>query len=106
MIIFKIIKKIISGVMLAVGIGVLALIALGVLNYFWHPNDPPSIQDAPWIVQTTSRTYYAQEITSINGTPAIKHFWVSDGGWFKEYKDIQVFDKRLYGTVKVIRRAK
>ncbi len=106
MIVFKVIKKIIAGVLLFVGIAFLTLLIVGVASYFWHPNDPPSVQDAPWVVQTSSRVYYAKEINTVKGSPAIRVYWTSDGGGWKKQKTELVFDKKLYGQVAIVRRTK
>lgn len=125
MIIFKIIKRIISGVMLVIGIGFVVLLLVGIVGFFWHPNEPPSMQDAPWVVQTSSRTYYAKELTAYNKSPAISNYWYSDGGkWYfvsetRTKKAVEtptdklvngkwclVFDKKLYPEVNIYRRVK
>ncbi len=124
MIIFSAIKKIILGGILVVGIAVVVLIVVGVIGYFYHPNDPPSVQDAPWAVRTSSRVYYAKEITSVNGVPAITNYWYSDGGQWYFVGDVKpknmvetptaklvdgkwslIFDKKLYPEVAIIRRS-
>ncbi len=103
----KMIRKLVSIMSFLLLVGVVAFLIVGIVGYLWHPGEPPSIQDAPWMVQTSSRTYYAKEVTSLNGNPAIRHFWISDGGsWRENKKDIKVFDKRLYGNVAIIRRVK
>ncbi len=104
MIIFKAIRAIVSGIMLFVGIIFIALIIIGVVSYFYHPNEPPNVQEAPWAIQTSSRVYYAKEITNAKGNLAIRDYWISDGGGWKEYKTEIVFDKRLYGQINIIRR--
>ncbi len=92
MILIKIIKKIILGVFLIVGIALLALLFAGIVGYFYHPGDPPSLKDAPWMIQVStqskdlisSHTFYAKDITSYKGTPAIANYYYSDGSrWLK-----------------------
>jgi len=125
MIIFKIAKKLISGVVLLLGIGIVALIAIGLGSYFWHPNAPPSMEDAPWTVHTSSRLYYTTDLTSHNGAPAISNYWYSDGGRWRFVSDKKpriayetstdklidgkwclVFESKLYGNVTIVRRTK
>lgn len=79
---------------------------LGITAYFLQPDDPPPVSEAPWVVQTSSRVYYARSVSSVNGNPAIKGYWVSSGRHYKFYPDVQVFDKKIYGQVAIIRRVK
>jgi hypothetical protein len=120
------IKKIGKWIGLILLIAVVAIIVVGVVGYFYHPNDPPSVQEAPWAAQTRSRTYYAKDLSSYQGIPAISNYWYSDGGKWKFVSDkvkppggmetptdkyiagkwCLVFAKKIYGNVPIIRRTK
>ncbi len=119
----KIVGKIVGLIALTL---IAATLIVGVISYFYHPNDPPSIADAPWAASTSSRLYYAKNLSSFEGAPAIANYWYSDGGKWKFVSDTVkppggretptdkfitgkwclVFDKKIYGNVSIIRRTK
>lgn len=67
---------------------------------------PPSLTDAPWAVQTSSRVYYTGDYFLQDGVPAIKNYWVSDDGKsYRFVKDVKLFPSKLYGKIAVVRRS-
>ncbi len=86
-----------------------------------HPNKPPSVGEAQWIVQTSSRLYYTNSVISVDGSPAITDYWFTNG---KNYDFVDgrkkpsevvnykyengkwylIFRKSVYGQVAVVRR--
>lgn len=68
------------------------------------PQEPPTITEAPWVVQTSSRLYYAKELKMLNGEPYIRGYWTYDGKRFHFEKGSLSFSVNSYGQVKVIRR--
>ncbi len=69
-------------------------------------NNPPSITEAPWSVQTSSRFYYAKEYLVIDGVPTIRNYWTFDGQHYHFVQGTMPFPKREYGQVAIIRRTK
>ncbi len=84
--------------------------------------DPPDINKAHWIVQTSSRLYYTNSVISADGSPAITDYWYSDGKGYKFVDGVKkpsevvnykyengkwylIFKKSVYGQVAVVRRA-
>ncbi len=51
----------------------------GVVKMLTHP---PSVQDAPWMIQTTTLTYYAKEFAVVKGSPAITDYWYKEDKWY------------------------
>ena len=85
---------------------ILLFIALGVFNYFSKPQNPPTVAEAPYIIQTSSRVYYGKEM-SMNGVdPAFKGYWTLDGNRYNFHSDIIKFNHEIFGSVKIIERRK
>lgn len=80
-------------------------------TYIYEKNQksriPPSVTDAPWAVQTSSRVYFAKEYGVINGVPTIRKFWINDGKNHYVFVDTAMpFPKREFGQIAVVRRTK
>ncbi len=74
---------------------------------FFGSKNSPSITEAPWAIQTSSRVYYAKEYSIQSGNPAIKDFWVAGlDGKYIYHAGVKLFPKREYGEVAIIRRVK
>lgn len=72
---------------------------------YFKATRPPPINDAPWVVQTSSRVFFTQNYSTVNGTPTIKGYWMQDEHGYYHYSDkVVVFPPKLYGNVAVIRR--
>ncbi len=67
--------------------------------------DAPKVSEAPWIIQTSSRFYYAEKLRlEPDGTPTIEGYWTYDGKRFKYVDKALRFDPVSYGDVDVITR--
>lgn len=96
-----------------VGIIIIAAIAVfvlgGVIGNLVGAGTPdlPAVVEAPWIVQTNSRLYYAEELRlDADNIPTIKGYWTLDGDEYNLHDDSITFTEKLYGKVVVIRRAR
>jgi hypothetical protein len=99
----KLIKRIIT---LVVAVAFVFLLITGIIAYFIKSKEPPSIQDAPWAIQTSSRMFYASNFTVQQGVQEIKGYWYSDGGRWIYESGIKPFPADLYPHIDVIRRTK
>jgi len=87
---------------------VLVLAAGGIAYLDIKTKEPPSIEDAPWAIQTfsqddmriPSRYYFVAEVTIEHGQPTMSEYWAFDGKRFKKYTD----DKVLPPDSKIVRR--
>lgn len=77
----------------------------GVFKGLTTPDLPPTVQQAPWTVQTSSRVYYAKDFSVQAGQPAIRDFWTFDGKHYRFTKGVMPFPQSLFGDVKVYQRA-
>jgi hypothetical protein len=64
----------------------------------------PDATEAPWIIQTSSRIYYASEYTLLDDVPAIRGYWTTNGKTYRFVNDVKTFPFELYGQISVIRR--
>lgn len=92
-------------------IGVFGFVLLVVGSYIgtcaFKQRNPPSINEAPWAIQTSSRGYYAKIYSVENGVPTITDYWLlDDKGHYIHVKGSMAFLPRLFGQVAVIRRTK
>ena len=85
------------------------VLIIGGLGYLQLKSQtPPSVEDAPFAVQTysqddmkvPSRVYYPLDVKIINGHPIIKEYWSFDGSRYRKYNE----EKELPENSKVIRR--
>ena len=105
--IFKWIGRIIIGLIVLV-------LLLGALTWFQNKAmEPPSIEDAPWAVQTfsndefrvPSRIYYAETIERReDGTWVLINYWDYDGKRYHHHKAEKPFPLDLYGNIQIVRR--
>ena len=98
---------VLSVIALAIAIPVL----LGFVAKFTGPGlstTAPKAVDAPWAIQTTSRIYYGEEFSIVQGVPELKNYWTVDNSKYKYHKGIIAFPENLYGplgkTVLLIQR--
>ena len=68
------------------------------------PPIPPDIKIAPWVVQTSTRVYYAESCTVVKGVPVIKDYWILTGNnKYIQVKGELEFDE-AFGKVNIARR--
>lgn len=91
---------------IVVSLGAVFLL-LGIPAYFLNStssDNAPSVEEAPWAVQTSSRVYYGESISEIGENPAITNYWISDGKNYTYHEDTFVFEKESWGEVRIIKR--
>jgi hypothetical protein len=64
----------------------------------------PDATEAPWLIQTTSRIYYAREYSMLDGVPAIRGYWTTNGKTFRFTNEVKIFPYKLFGKIDVVRR--
>lgn len=92
---------------LAAGAALLFLVLFVVLGLFkgcGTVEEPPSVAEAPWAVQTSSLYYYAKEFSVQGDVPAIKDYWIFDGKRYHFYTGVKLFPPESYGAVAIINR--
>lgn len=100
----KVVRYIIRGVLI---LAVVFILVTGLIAYFVKSKEPPAVQDAPWLINTSSRVYYARELSILpDGNPKIKGYWELDNGRYRYYDSIFDFPRELFGSVDIIRRPK
>ncbi len=68
-------------------------------------NESPSVKEAPYAIQTTSRVYYAKQYSVVNGVPTITDYWtLEDKDKYQFHKGTMPFPRREFGQIAVIRR--
>ena len=74
---------------------------------------PPSVEDAPWAVQTYSndefripaRIYFAEHIEIVEGVPIMSgSWWTYDGKHYHRHSGEKPLTPDEYGPVNIIRR--
>ena len=94
-------------VMAAVFVGIILFVLLGVVKGCVHSPESPTIIEAPWAIQTSSRYYYAREFSLQDGmVPTIKDYWTFDGKRYHFQEGTKSFPEAIYGKVAIIRRTK
>lgn len=83
---------------------ILFIIIVVSLAYFNRPAQPPTVQEAPWAIQTESRIFYAQKCVTNEGNPVITGYWYLKGKKYRFEEGSIYFDKTEWGTVIVVRR--
>jgi len=68
------------------------------------PDAAPTTLQAPWMVQTSSRVYYAKDFSIQAGSPSIRDYWTFDGKRYHYTVGVMPFPKKLFGDVKVYQR--
>jgi hypothetical protein len=82
-------------------------VLLGVIAYFQPTvtTSEPNVTEAPWLVKTSSRIYYAREYKLETGKPpAVRGYWELTGRYYRFCDRVQEFPYSLYGKIDVIRR--
>jgi hypothetical protein len=98
----RILRRILTIAALA---AVVFFVTVGTISWFVHQNDPPHVADAPWEIDTSSRIYFAQQVSILpDKNPQIKGYWYSDGGGYRYVDGILPFPRKLYGPVNIIKR--
>ena len=85
-------------------IAVILFILLGTINHFLPIGKPPTITEAPWLIRTASRIYYASEYSLQSGVPSIRGYWTLDGKRYHYHSGTKIFPPSSYGTIIVGRR--
>ncbi len=93
-------------------IAIILFLFVGVIAYLVKSDEPPSVKDAPWAIQTysndefriPSRIFYAKEVEIIDSTPIIKEYWSYDGAKYKHHKKDKAFPVDVYGNIGITRR--
>jgi len=94
-------------------IAVLLFFLSGIPVFFLNRGAEPSVDKAPWAVQTYSyvngealplRLYYGEEYSVMDGEPALAGYWSYDGKRYTYHKQVKLFPKSEWGAVSVIRR--
>lgn len=94
-------------VMAAVLVGIVLFVLLGVVKGCLPASRVPTITEAPWAIQTSSRYYYAKEFSLQDGiVPTIKDYWTFDGKRYHFQEGTKSFPEVIYGKVAIIRRTK
>lgn len=93
----------------------IVFIIVSAIAFFQSSNKPPSIEKAPFIVQTyttdefrlPSRYYYGESLEYVNGNPVLKGSWWSfDGKNYHRHEGDITFSIEDYGKIDVIKRIK
>ncbi len=100
----RIILRLIFGL---IGLAVLLFVVLGFVAQAQGSTREPTVTEAPWLVKTSSRIYYAREYKFEAGLSSIRGYWeVSPNGkHFIYHKDGKDFPSRSYGKITVVRRS-
>jgi hypothetical protein len=95
--------------------GLVVWILSGVVGYYLNkPAAPPSVRDAPWVIQTysndilrvPSRVYYATDVEiKQDGTPVAKTYWSFNGNNYKKHSGTIEFPVSIYGNISIKRRS-
>lgn len=96
------------------GIGLLAflLILAGIVSFIFRPGEAPSVEKAPWGIQTysvdglktPSRYFLAESVEIIDGTPIMSNYWKFDGKYYQHIKDSKALPESEYGKIDIVRR--
>ena len=111
----KRIGRVITWIVRIIGLIALLLFILGIASYFIRPGELPSVENAPFAIQTYSpdnmrvpgRIYIAEEIGYLgDGTPFIKNYWTLNlnGESYKRHRGVKEFPAEIYGDIDIKRR--
>jgi hypothetical protein len=89
---------------LAVLAAIIGFVAIGFVAKASTPDNPPTVKEAPWAVQTTTRIFYAKELRTVGDTPEIRKYWIFDGKHYTFQEGLLVLDRFSWGSVTVIKR--
>lgn len=100
------IQRVVAFITTAIFFGfIILMVATYVIGCAIKEANPPSVKEAPYIIQTSSRVYYASVYEVINGVPTITGYWTSDGKKYHYTKAAMPFPKKEFGQIAVIRRS-
>ncbi len=101
---FTFIQRVLAWIATIAVVGfVLLIIGTYAISCFYKPL--PSVKDAPYAIQTSSRVYYAKQYSVVNGVPTITDYWtMEDKDRYEFHKGTMPFPKREFGQIAVIRR--
>ena len=99
----RIFRRIIFGIIVA---AVGGFLLMGLIAKVSKPETPPSLVDAPFAIQTSSRYYYAHELRLVRQTPEIRGYWTFDGKHYTYHAGTKDFPRDLYPRISIIRRVK
>ncbi len=110
----KIVVKIVKWIVRGIGLLLVLMLVAGTISFFNQPDIAPSMEDAPWAIQTysndafhiPSRIYYAKKLEYIYNCPTIIGFWSFDGKDYKFSKESKSFPYKDFGDILIVRRVK
>jgi hypothetical protein len=85
-------------------VALILFVLLGFISQCIPSIQMPDATEAPWLIQTTSRIYYAREYSMLDGTPAIRGYWTTNGKTYRFTDEVKTFPYALYGKIDVVRR--
>jgi hypothetical protein len=97
----RVVKRIIFWIIVAV---IAIPVILGAVAKFKAIDKPPTVVDAPFIIQTSSRIYYAKQMRLDGPVPSIRGYWTLDGKHYKYHPETLSFPESIYGIVSIVRR--
>lgn len=89
------------GILLAI----VGFVGVGIIAKLNTVDSPPGAKEAPWAIQTSSRVYYAKEMRLSGQTPEIRGYWTLEGKRYKYVEGEKIFEPKIWGQVKIIKRA-
>jgi hypothetical protein len=95
----KIIRLVVVGV---VALVILVLVSLGVVKKY--ADAPPSSTLAPYLVETSSRIYLGEKLSTVSGYPELTNYWYLQGSKYYFVKGFIDFPPIEYGQVEVVSR--
>jgi hypothetical protein len=94
-------------VFIGIGVALFLFFGLGLLarNQPVTQATAPSVRQAPWLVETTTRIYYAKDYKlEKRKPPAIRGYWELTKNQYIFHPGVLEFPTSLFGPIKVIRR--
>ncbi len=110
------VKRVITWIVRGISILIILLILGGVISfaasYFSRPAVAPSIDNAPWSIQTysvdemrvPSRIYYAESVGQDGQTPVITNYWTYNGKKYYYHRGNKEFPVSEYGAIQIVKR--
>ena len=96
---FRVIKLVIFG---AAALVIAFLVGLGVIKKY--ADAPPSSTNAPYVVETSSRIYLGEKLSTASGYPELTDYWTLDGTKYTYHAGTISFPVSSYGKVEVVDR--
>ena len=69
-----------------------------------YADAPPSDIKAPYLVETSSRIYYGEELGTVGTTPELTGYWTLDSDKYSFHAGTISFPASSYGKVEVVNR--